>query len=378
MYAAVRPLSKYLQFKSVRIYDVVFTLHSKCTVVLLLTCSFLLSAKQYFGEPIQCMGERMYGEFVNSFCWTMGTYVFNVYDVQDRIPHGNKLLSTQTGDDASPYIAEGIIAEVPGVTERVYLRYYQWVIMLLLLQSAIFYFPSFLWKIWEGQRLKQLCYEAGHALVPESIYVDRLKLLVDYFSTDYKDIHFCYMVKCLSCEVLNFIISVINILLLNVFLNDFWTKYIEALSAIPRYDWDNWNRITSRIFPKLAKCDYYSVGPGGSHNKRDVLCILPLNILNEKIFAFLWCWFIIMAIIAGLNLFYRLFLISSRTFRMKMISTQLRPMSSTQVQLALENMTFGDWFLLFKVSVNINPMLFRDIIQELYEKRQLRNNLKPV
>ncbi|XP_054735487.1 innexin inx5 [Anastrepha obliqua] len=377
MYAAVKPLSKYLQFKSVRIYDVVFTLHSKCTVVILLTCSFLLSAKQYFGEPIQCMGDDKYSEFVNSFCWTMGTYVLNVYDVQDQIPHGDKLLSTHTGVE-SPYIAEGISTEIPGVTERVYLRYYQWVIMLLLLQSVIFYFPSFLWKMWEGQRLKQLCSEVGDALVPENTYLERLKLLVKYFTSDYKGIHFCYMVKCLSCEVLNFFISIINILLLNVFLNDYWTKYIKALATIPRYDWDTWNRMTSRIFPKIAKCDYYAFGPSGSQNKRDVLCILPLNILNEKIFAFLWCWFIIMAIIAGLNLLYRLFLISSRTFRMKMISTQLRSMPASQVQRALENVSFGDWFLLFKVSVNINPTLFRDLIQELYKQRKLQNNLTSV
>ncbi|XP_018802283.1 PREDICTED: innexin inx5 [Bactrocera latifrons] len=377
MYAAVKPLSKYLQLKSVRIYDVVFTLHSKCTVVILLTCTFLLSAKQYFGEPIQCLGDDKYGEFVNSYCWTLGTYIYNVYDVQDRIPHGNKLLNTQTGE-ASPYIAEGLIPEVYGVTERVYLRYYQWVIMLLLLQSVFFYFPSFLWKMWEGQRLKQLCSEVGDALIPENTYVERLKLLVKYFSTNYKEIHFCYMVKGLTCEVLNFVIGIINILLLDVFLNGFWTKYIEALIAVLRYDWDNWNRMSSRIFPKVAKCDYFVFGPGGSQTKRDVLCILPLNILNEKIFVFLWCWFLIMAVIAGLNLLYRLFLMSSRTFRLKMISTQLRPMSTTQVQLALENISFGDWFLLFKVSVNINPMLFRDLINELYKQHKLSNNLSSV
>ncbi|XP_067648358.1 innexin inx5 [Eurosta solidaginis] len=377
MYAAVRPLSKYLQFKSVRIYDLVFTLHSKCTVVFLLTCSFLLSAKQYFGEPIQCIGGVDNIEYVNSFCWTMGTYVFNVYETYDRIPHGNKFISTQTGEE-SPYIAENVLGRVHGVTERIYLRYYQWVIMLLLLQSVVFYFPSFLWKVWEGQRLKQLCSEVGDALIPESTYVERLRMLVKYFSTDYKEIHFCYMIKCLSCEVLNFIISILNMLLLNIFLNDYWTKYIDALAAIPRYDWDNWNRMTSRVFPKISICDYNVFGPGGSQTRRDVLCILPLNILNEKMFAFLWCWFIIMAVIAGLNLLYRLFLISSRTFRLKMISTQVRPMSRTQVELALENISFGDWFLLFKVSVNINPILFREVIQELYEQRKLRNNLESV
>lgn len=85
MYAAVKPLSKYLQFKSVHIYDIIFTLHSKCTVVILLTCSFLLSAKQYFGDPIMCISDEKNSEYVNSYCWTLGTYILNYYDLDMQI-----------------------------------------------------------------------------------------------------------------------------------------------------------------------------------------------------------------------------------------------------------------------------------------------------
>jgi len=74
MYTAVKPLSKYLQFKSVHIYDAIFTLHSKVTVALLLACTFLLSSKQYFGDPIQCLGNKDM-DFVHAFCWIYGAYV---------------------------------------------------------------------------------------------------------------------------------------------------------------------------------------------------------------------------------------------------------------------------------------------------------------
>jgi len=74
MYAAVKPLSKYLQFKSVHIYDAIFTLHSKVTVALLLACTFLLSSKQYFGDPIQCFGDKDM-DYVHAFCWIYGAYV---------------------------------------------------------------------------------------------------------------------------------------------------------------------------------------------------------------------------------------------------------------------------------------------------------------
>ncbi|KAH8315490.1 hypothetical protein KR074_006957 [Drosophila pseudoananassae] len=411
MYSAVKPLSKYLQFKSIRIYDPVFTIHSKCTVVILLTCSLLLSARQYFGDPIQCISEEKNIEYIQSYCWTMGTYILKLDSYSEKqlklpVPPespGSEVLTSSSGSDSSSAaqtparsrtrfrsraiynlrrlsdyneayaramsIAEGVGPEIRGQTQREYLRYYQWVIILLLFQSFVFYFPSCLWKVWEGQRLKQLCSEVGEALLSEETYNTRLRLLVKYFTTDYEDMHFCYMAKYVFCEVLNCFISIINIVVLEVFLNGFWTKYLYALATIPFYDWDRWNRVSSSVFPKIAKCEVLKFGASGTANIMDNLCILPLNILNEKIFVFLWAWFLLMALMSGLNLVCRLAMIVSKTLREQMIRSQLRFMKKRHVQRALRDLTIGDWFLLMKVSVNVNPMLFRDLMQELCELR---------
>ncbi|KAH8275803.1 hypothetical protein KR026_012648 [Drosophila bipectinata] len=410
MYSAVKPLSKYLQFKSIRIYDPVFTIHSKCTVVILLTCSLLLSARQYFGDPIQCISEEKNIEYIQSYCWTMGTYILkldNYSEKQLQLPkppespesEAATSSSSSSGSAAqtparsrtrfrsraiynlrrlSDYneayaramsIAEGVGPEIRGQTQREYLRYYQWVIILLLFQSFVFYFPSCLWKVWEGQRLKQLCSEVGEALLSEETYNTRLRLLVKYFTTDYEDMHFCYMAKYVFCEVLNCFISILNIFVLDVFLNGFWTKYLYALATIPFYDWDRWNRVSSSVFPKIAKCEVLKFGASGTANIMDNLCILPLNILNEKIFVFLWAWFLLMALMSGLNLVCRLVMIISKTLREQMIRSQLRFMKKRHVQRALRDLTIGDWFLLMKVSVNVNPMLFQDLMQELCELR---------
>lgn len=246
MFSAVKPLSKYLQFKSIRIYDSVFTIHSRCTVVILLTCSLLLSARQYFGDPIQCISEEKNIEYIQSYCWTMGTYILKLDDFGDQeqalvspnqeVSYNSAFFSSATtnapqsssrvrtrphfrsslrriGEYNEAYarslsIAEGVGPEIRGQTERQYLRYYQWVIILLLFQSFVFYFPSCLWKVWEGRRLKQLCSEVGDALLSEETYNTRLRMLVKYFTTDYEDMHFCYMAKYVFCEVLNFLISV--------------------------------------------------------------------------------------------------------------------------------------------------------------------------
>ena len=44
------------------------------------------------------------------------------------------------------------------------------------------------------------------------------------------------------------------------------------------------------IFPRMTKCTFHKFGPSGEVEKHDALCILPLNIVNEKIYIFIWFW----------------------------------------------------------------------------------------
>ena len=39
--------------------------------------------------------------------------------------------------------------------------------------------------------------------------------------------------------------------------------------------------------------------------KSDAMCLLPLNIVNEKVFLVLWFWFIILTTASALALVYR-------------------------------------------------------------------------
>ena len=44
----------------------------------------------------------------------------------------------------------------------------------------------------------------------------------------------------------------------------------------------------AKIFPKVTKCTFFKYGPSGTVEKKDGLCVLPLNIINEKIYIFIW------------------------------------------------------------------------------------------
>ena len=51
----------------------------------------------------------------------------------------------------------------------------------------------------------------------------------------------------------------------------------------------------------MTKCTFHKYGPGGSVETKDGLCILPLNIINEKIYVFIWFWFIFLALVTAIH-----------------------------------------------------------------------------
>lgn len=58
------------------------------------------------------------------------------------------------------------------------------------------------------------------------------------------------------------------------------------------------------VFPRVTKCTFHKFGASGSIQKLDAMCVLALNIINEKIYIFLWFWFIILAVFSGLAVLY--------------------------------------------------------------------------
>ena len=84
----------------------------------------------------------------------------------------------------------------------------------------------------------------------------------------------------------------------------FLTFGIEVLSFIQS---DQEDRIDPMIFifPRMTKCIFYKFGTSGEIERHDAVCILPLNVVNEKIYIFLWFWFLFLGFITLWILFYR-------------------------------------------------------------------------
>ena len=44
------------------------------------------------------------------------------------------------------------------------------------------------------------------------------------------------------------------------------------------------------LFPKMAACHYHRYGMGGREDDRHAICILGLNMVNDKVFVLIWLW----------------------------------------------------------------------------------------
>lgn len=108
-------------------------------------------------------------------------------------------------------------------------------------------------------------------------------------------------------------------ILINSFLGgEFFTYGIDVLK-FSQMDQENRNDPMITVFPRMTKCTFKKFGPSGTIESRDSFCVLALNILNEKIYIFLWFWLIILAIISGVALAYSIAIITSPSIRKRIL-----------------------------------------------------------
>lgn len=114
---------------------------------------------------------------------------------------------------------------------------------------------------------------------------------------------------------------------------------------------------------------FKAYGPSGTVQNFDAFCVLPVNILNEKVFIFLWFWFIILAVVTGIGLIARVITLALPKLRLFLLKRQAgRHIDSGQVEIVFRRCLIGDWFVLMLISSNINQWIFHEFMDELADK----------
>lgn len=90
--------------------------------------------------------------------------------------------------------------------------------------------------------------------------------------------------------------------LMSLVFNNFWVEFTPAIWALLRRDMEGFARHSSVLFPSQAKCDYFNFGSSGTIQYIDSLCFLPQNVVNEKIFVFLYFWMLLLVLFTALHI----------------------------------------------------------------------------
>ena len=68
------------------------------------------------------------------------------------------------------------------------------------------------------------------------------------------------------------------------------------------FDRSSLGQALQTVFPKVVMCSMEIFGATGTHLVKSGICTLPINIVNEKIYLFLWFWFLLVTMVSLLQL----------------------------------------------------------------------------
>jgi len=337
----------------VSIDNLTFKLFYKWSVSIFVAGSVVVSSSQFFGDPISCetADDSVDEEVLNAYCW-----MYSTFDI--------------------PPDFKGSCARKTFDSTNLYNTYYQFVSIFLMIQAVIFYLPRCIWLSMEGGLMGFLV-KGNQGRVVEDGEMKKEKLLVhfcEHVHNKFNKYAFCFFL----CELLNIFISLSQIIVTNAFLNHQFLDYgllVYKYYRLPAEERQLPNTVNPmcEVFPKVATCNYVRYGRGGGQEVKNAICILSLNIINDKVFALLWFWHCFLILVGFQRILTRSAQLLSariRYFLMKMMI--LRYLTNNRHEKSIQhyvmNCSIGDWFVLYQMSKNLNKRFFAEFMAMLSVK----------
>jgi len=340
----------------------IFRLHYRSSVIILLAAICVVTPTKLIdrGGHIHCMSDSIDSKVMDVYCWIHSTYSVN-----------DKFNGSQGVDYPHPGLGEDDVrGDRQGWTHH---KYYQWVVFVLALQAGCFYLPRLLWKTAEGGVMKLLT----SGLTGVDSFMDKgtrnegVKLISNYYNLT-PSRRGTYFMKFVFCELLNLVNVFSQIYFTDMFLGYQFTKFGRDVLAVSEEDLNTRVDPMDKVFPKIAKCQFKKYGPTGTIQNHDALCVLPLNIVNEKVFIFLYFWLVFLAAINCVWLIYRLLTIASLSLRVNVIFARSdKRVEKEVIAAALSNPKhsateqLGDYLMLYFITKNVNPLILKDVFDKI-------------
>lgn len=323
----------------------------KLGTALLLACSMAICAKQYFGEFIHCsIHSELNLKVFESYCFMAGTFT---------VPH-----------DPSSSLHRGVGLAEAGRQDSSTLHhnYYQWVPLLLVLQAAASYLPWHLWKAWEGGRVGKLLAKVSQDPLTETPVEEQVGALGTFLLT-HRGWYDSRALRLLVCQALTLAASLGQLYAMDLLLGG---RFLALGGAVT--DYALLRNALATTFPKVTICSMELFGPSGSTEMVSGMCTLPVNIVNEKVYLLLWFWFLLVTLVASVQLARQLMLLASslRSLLSPGLSSTLS--SPRQVQQLVTRGSYGDTVLLQLVAANTDSSQFAELVRHLVRGQTLEDS----
>jgi len=325
----------------------------------LTVASLILSLQQYAGDPIDCKndGTGLEQEYLDSHCFIMGTYT--VFPTRKNMLLGTSNILKKGENHMGCNTTKGPDEE-GGCWHH---AYYQWVGLMLIFQAGCFYFPRYLWTIWEQGKVQSLVSGLDKKAMVKGLQTDadfedgqednvKVKKLVNSFR-DTRGDHNNWAIKYYVVELMNLFNIVLQYILTDRFLGHQFHKVAV---------WGMEADIHESVLPIVTRCEYdKSFGSGGEREVKNPLCVLPLNMINQKLYTAFYIWLGVLFTASALLLIIRISLVTSTAFRGLYLKFFYGLYSSAKHGVNLDdvvnNTSHGDFLLLTFIFDNVNSIV---------------------
>ncbi|KAJ1369632.1 hypothetical protein KIN20_031126 [Parelaphostrongylus tenuis] len=306
-------LSKFIQktVKRQKVADSVDYLNYYVTSLILAFFSLAISAKQYFGSPIQCWVPNEFRggweKYAEDYCFIANSYY---------VPFDEEIPS-DVGQ------------------RRDHISYYRWVPIMLALQAFMFFIPNWIWNMLHKQtainpraylsdvakirymtgekREQQVKTMANHLLDIVSVFGSASDMRKNKHTTSRSGYNATLLYLFTKAA---YVVNIcLQILILNHFLGENYLHWGYEMSSniIQGKEWKE-----TSIFPRVIMCDF-QIRRLANLQRHTVQCVIMMNMINEKLYLFLYFWFFFLGVVTITNFLYFSIVMLVPFFRAKLV-----------------------------------------------------------